>query len=78
MNPDGYVEISAVCTHPNHRGKGIATSITAELNNNILERGLTPFLHVGVNNTAYELYKKLGFVYRKNIPGAAMVRKPPS
>lgn len=76
MHPDGYVEISAICTHPDHRGKGIATAITGELTNNILERGLKPFLHVGVSNTAFDLYEKLGYKYRRNVPGAAMIRKP--
>lgn len=76
MNPDGYVEISAVCTHPEHRGKGLAKAITGELTNSILNRGQTPFLHVGVNNTAIKLYEKLGYVYRRNVPGAAMINKP--
>lgn len=76
MHPGDYVEISAICTHPDHRGKGMATAITGELTNNILERGLKPFLHVGVNNTAYDLYEKLGYTYRRNVPGAAMIKKP--
>ena len=75
MNPEGFVEISAICTHPEHRGKGMAKAITGELTNSILERGLTPFLHVGINNTAYTLYEKLGYVYRRNVPGAAMIKK---
>lgn len=79
MNPVGHVEISAICTHPDYRGKGIAKAISGELTNGILERGLVPFLHVGVgNDVAIKLYEKLGYVYRRNVPGTAMIRKPPA
>lgn len=76
MRPVGFVEISAVCVHPDYRGKGMAKSITGELTNEILGRGLVPFLHVGVGNIpAVELYEKLGYEYRRNVPGAAMIKK---
>lgn len=78
MRPSGYVELSAICVHPEFRGRGIAKAITGELTNNVLERGLLPFLHVGVGNTgALKLYEGLGYEYRRNVPGAAMIRKPP-
>jgi predicted GNAT family acetyltransferase len=78
MKPVGYVELSAICTHPDFRGKGIAKAITGELTNSILERGLLPFLHVWVENKpAMKLYEKLGYEHRRNVPGAAMIKKKP-
>jgi ribosomal protein S18 acetylase RimI-like enzyme len=58
----GYTEVSAVCTHPTHTGKGYARVLMAEIMRSIRERGETPFLHVRQDNTrAVELYERLGF-----------------
>ena len=62
----GYTEVSAVCTHPEHTGKGYARVLMVEVMRRIRERGETPFLHVRQDNTrAIELYKRLGFYERK-------------
>ena len=42
----GYTEVSAVCTHPEHTGKGYAAVLMTEVMRRIRERGETPFLHV--------------------------------
>jgi ribosomal protein S18 acetylase RimI-like enzyme len=64
----GYTEISAVCTHPDHRGHGYASSLVSALIQKITKRGETPFLHVGKENTgAIRVYEKLGFKTRCNI-----------
>jgi len=58
----GYTEVSAVCTHPNHLGKGYAQVLTSEVMRRIRERGEKPFLHVRTANTrAVQIYEKLGF-----------------
>lgn len=58
----GYTEISAVCTHPNHLGRGYAGLLMTELMRSIHARGERPFLHVRADNTrAIELYHRLGF-----------------
>ncbi len=58
----GHTEISAVCTHPEHEGKGYGRALMGEVMRRIRERGETPFLHVRQENTrALELYKRLGF-----------------
>ena len=58
----GYTEVSAVCTHPEHTGKGYARILMLEIMRGIWERGEIPFLHVRQSNTrAVELYKRLGF-----------------
>ena len=62
----GYAEISAVCTHPEHSGRGYARALTAALIHRILRRGEVPFLHVRQENKrAIELYSSLGFRERR-------------
>lgn len=58
----GYTEVSAVCTHPDHLGKGYAASLMSEVMRCIRERGETPFLHVRADNArAIAIYERLGF-----------------
>ena len=65
MNPGGYREVSAVCTHPDYLGRGYAGMVIRHVANTISSRGETPFLHVRPNNTgALGLYHKLGFAVR--------------
>jgi ribosomal protein S18 acetylase RimI-like enzyme len=60
---DGYTEISGVCTHPAHRGKGLAANLIARVARDHVEQGVVSFLHVSAANTdAIELYRRLGFV----------------
>jgi GNAT superfamily N-acetyltransferase len=55
-------EISGICTHPAHQGKGLARQLTLKLVHRQLRRGQTPFLHViSQNAPARALYAKLGF-----------------
>ena len=59
---DGYPEISGVCTHPSHRGKGLAASLIGQLAREHRRNGLVSWLHVGVENRhAIELYLRIGF-----------------
>ncbi|KUN80737.1 GNAT family N-acetyltransferase [Streptomyces griseoruber] len=63
---DGWTEISAVCTDPDHRGKGLATRLIRAVGHGIRERGDTPFLHAAADNTpAIRLYESLGFRLRR-------------
>ena len=79
MKPEGYTEVSGICTHPDHRGKGYAKAITGYLTNAILERGEVPFLHAFTNNTpAIKLYEKLGYKKRRTIKGSGIMKKPPT
>ena len=68
MRLDGFTEISAVCTHPEYRGCGYASSLVRALVRQIIARGETPFLHLYSDNaTAAALYTKLGFTQRRRL-----------
>lgn len=68
MKMDDFVEISAVVTHPEHTGKGLAKQLVAHTTNAIIEEGKTPYLHVVESNVgAIKLYEKLGFTTRRKI-----------
>ncbi len=43
---EGYTEISAVCTHPDHRGRGYARGLMGVVASRIAARGETTLLHV--------------------------------
>lgn len=57
----GYTEISAICTHPEARGRGHAARLTRALMRAIADRGEISFLHVFPDNPAASLYERLGF-----------------
>jgi len=62
LKPYGYTEISAVCTHPDYRGRGYASSLVSILIQRIAKRNEIPFLHVRKENVdAIRVYEKLGF-----------------
>jgi predicted GNAT family acetyltransferase len=71
----GYTEVSAVCTHPDHLGRGYAGRLMTEVMRCIRQRGEKPFLHVRSDNArAIALYERLGF--RKRWEGHfAVLRK---
>ena len=65
MKPHGFCEVSGVCTHPGHRGRGYAGALMRIVASRILERGETPFLHAyETNEGAIALYRTLGFELR--------------
>ncbi|MDE2583642.1 MAG: GNAT family N-acetyltransferase [Rhodospirillales bacterium] len=74
---DGFTEISAVCTHPDHRGRGHAAGLVVSLGRSILARGDVPFLHVREgNHAAIGLYRRLGFSVRRRLHLAVLAAAP--
>ncbi|MFG2290427.1 GNAT family N-acetyltransferase [Streptomyces sp. NPDC048595] len=66
LHPPGWTEISAVCTDPAHRGRGLATRLIRAVAVGIRDRGDTPFLHTSAANTgAIRLYESIGFTLRR-------------
>jgi predicted GNAT family acetyltransferase len=62
---EGWTEISAVCTAPTHRGRGLATKLLRAVAAGIEARGERVFLHVvATNEGAIRLYEALGFSIR--------------
>jgi ribosomal protein S18 acetylase RimI-like enzyme len=62
-------EVSGICTHPDHQGRGLGRRLTTKLVRRQLQRGETPFLHVmSANLGARALYERLGFRnYRETV-----------
>jgi GNAT superfamily N-acetyltransferase len=60
-------EISGVCTHPDHQGRGLARQLMLKLILRQMQRNETPFLHVMRENAgARRLYERMGFrTYRE-------------
>ena len=68
MKMEGFTEVSAVVTHPQHTGKGYASALVAFTTNQIFEQNKIPYLHVAsTNEHAIRLYEKLGFRTRRQI-----------
>jgi ribosomal protein S18 acetylase RimI-like enzyme len=67
LQSTAFAEISAVCTHPEFRGRGYARDLTTFLAAQILAAGKTPFLHIKSENGAKVVYQKIGFRLRTAI-----------
>ncbi|UGQ47916.1 GNAT family N-acetyltransferase [Massilia endophytica] len=68
-------EVSAVCTHPDYRGRGYANLLMQHIMYGMQEQGKTPFLHVGAANAkAQALYQALGFKVTRELPHTRLVR----
>lgn len=77
MAMSGHQEISAVCTHPDFRGQGLARRLTARLVSHIQGQGDVPILHTEWDNyAAQSIYASLGFHHRATLPVAVLQRKP--
>jgi ribosomal protein S18 acetylase RimI-like enzyme len=68
MKVPGYSEVSAICTSPDHLGKGFASVLTTMVCEEILRDHCVPFLHVRTGNLrARAVYEKLGFSVRTDL-----------
>ena len=68
MKPGNYTEMTAVCVHPSHRGRGYAQALLGAVARGIVARGEIPFLHVFTSNeSAIALYRRQGMEIRRRL-----------
>jgi predicted GNAT family acetyltransferase len=68
MKPAQYTEITAVCVHPSHRGRGYGQMLLSAISRQIVSRGEIPFLHVFTSNhSAIALYRRQGMEIRRRL-----------
>jgi len=73
---DGYSEISAICTHPAHRGKGLAASLIWRVVGDHRRNGTVSWLHVSAaNQPALKLYLRMGFKVVRTVTLHRVVRR---
>jgi ribosomal protein S18 acetylase RimI-like enzyme len=73
MKPANYTEITAVCVHPSHRGRGYGQMLLSAISRRIVARGEIPFLHVfSSNHQAIALYRRQGMVIRRRFHVTAL------
>jgi len=65
LHPEGWTEISAVCTDEAWRGQGLGSRLIRAVGAGIRARGEIPFLHAVATNPAIALYEQLGFRLRR-------------
>jgi len=76
MKPGQYTEMTAVCVHPDYRGRGYAQFLLGAVARQIVERGEIPFLHVFSNNSsAIALYKRQGMDIRRRLHVTALQKR---
>lgn len=67
-------EVSAVCTHPDYAGRGLAKLLVAHVMCRMQAQGVTPMLHVSSRNArAIGLYEALGFVRVREVRHAKLI-----
>ena len=75
----GHVEVSGVCTHPDHRGRGHGAQLMIAVATAILGDGDRPFLHAFASNVqAITLYERLGFRIRRRLTASFLSCVPAS
>lgn len=68
MQPANYTEMTAICVHPSHRGRGYAQALLGAVSRRILARGELPMLHVfSSNSSAIALYRRQGMEIRRRL-----------
>ena len=77
MKPGNYTEMTAICVHPSHRGRGYAQALMAAISRQIVARRETPFLHVFSDNAgAIALYRRQGMEIRRRLHVTVLQKQP--
>ncbi|MEK9280001.1 MULTISPECIES: GNAT family N-acetyltransferase [unclassified Bradyrhizobium] len=76
MKPGNFTEMTAICVHPAHRGRGYAQALLGAIARQIEARGEVPFLHVFSNNaSAIALYQRQGMRIRRRLHVTALMKQ---
>jgi predicted GNAT family acetyltransferase len=76
MKPADYTELTAVCVHPDFRGRGYAQALLGAVARQVVARGDFPMLHVFSDNaSAIALYQRQGMVIRRELHVTALSRR---
>ncbi|WGD49067.1 GNAT family N-acetyltransferase [Bradyrhizobium sp. CB1650] len=76
MKPGNFTEMTAICVHPAHRGRGYAQALLGAIARQIEARGEIPFLHVFSNNaSAIALYQRQGMRIRRRLHVTALMKQ---
>jgi len=76
MKPADYTEMTAVCVHPSHRGRGYGQLLLGVISRQIVARGEIPFLHVfSSNGSAIALYRRQGMEIRRRLHVTVLQKK---
>ena len=68
MKPGSYTEMTAICVHPEYRGRRHAQILLGAIGRRISARGEIPFLHVFSDNAgAIALYRRQGMEIRRRL-----------
>jgi len=68
MKAGNFTEMTAICVHPAHRGRGYGQLLLGAISRQIVARGEIPFLHVFADNTfAIALYRRQGMEIRRRL-----------
>ena len=76
MKPANYTEMTAICVHPDHRGRRYAQVLLGAVASQIAARGEIPFLHVfSKNDSAVALYRRQGMEIRRRLYVTVLQRR---
>jgi predicted GNAT family acetyltransferase len=76
LRQPGWAEMSAVCVHPDQRGKGLARVLSTRVTADLQARSEQPYLHCyETNQGAMRLYESLGYRVRTGL-NVMVARKP--
>ena len=77
FHPPGWRELSAICTHPDYRGRGLSRRLIRALLAATHASAEHTFLHVLESNTAaLGLYESMGFTCRATVTFTGLHRPP--
>lgn len=74
LHPGDWIEISAVCTHPDFQRQGLGTRVVKAIAHAVRAQDAVPMLHMAkTNENARRVYEMLGFTVRAEMNFAQLI-----